>query len=171
LKNKITPKSIILNLEEIIIACAAFAMTIICSVNVFTRYVMHKPISWADEINICLLAWITFVGSAAGYKRNLHYGMDFILTRLPYNGRKVLRIIINILILLTCTFLTYHSFIFMINAKKVMSYTRLSYKYIDASAVVGFTSMTIYSAVYLYQAIKCPDKYNSRYNENGGNEK
>ena len=63
-------------------------MVLICTANVFGRYVFNHAISWADEVDICLLAWVTFVGAAAGYKRNRHYGMDFILTRLPEKAKK-----------------------------------------------------------------------------------
>lgn len=165
MKTKITPLWIIKNFEEIICAFAAFAMVLICTANVFGRYVFNHAISWADEVDICLLAWVTFVGAAAGYKRNRHYGMDFILTRLPEKAKKTLRIILNGVVAATCIFLTYHSFIFTVNAKKVMPYTRLPYKYIDASAVVGFASMTVYSIIFLAEAFAFPEKYNDRYDE------
>ena len=46
---------------------------------------------------------------------------------------------------------------------KVMPFSRLSYKWIDASAVVGFVSMTIYSTIYLIQAFAWPEKFDARY--------
>ncbi|QTQ11624.1 TRAP transporter small permease [Treponema parvum] len=162
---KIMPIWIIKNLEEMICAFAAFAMVLICTANVFGRYVFNHAISWADEVDICLLAWVTFVGAAVGYKRNRHYGMDFILVRLPGKEKKMLRIILNGIIAATCIFLTYHSFVFAANARKVMPYTRLPYKYIDASAVVGFASMTVYSIVFLIEAFAFPKKYKERYDE------
>jgi TRAP-type C4-dicarboxylate transport system permease small subunit len=165
LKTKITPVWILKNLEEIIASASIAAMLVICSCNVFARYLLHNAISWSDEVNICLLAWATFVGSAAAYKRNLHYGMDFIMTHMPDKGKFVLRICITAVIGATCAFLAYHSLIFTMKAVKVMPYTRLSYKYIDASAVVGFSSMTIYSVIYLIQSIVAPDKFKSRFHD------
>ncbi|QTQ16432.1 TRAP transporter small permease [Treponema parvum] len=162
---KITPVWIIRNIEEMICAFAAFTMILICTANVFGRYVFNHAISWADEVNICLLAWVTFVGAAAGYKRHRHYGMDFILTRLPRKAKKTLRIILNSIIAATCMFLTYHSFVFAANARKVMPYTRLPYKYIDASALVGFASMAVYSVIFLIETFAFPKKYNERYDE------
>lgn len=165
MKIKITPLWEIKNLEEIISATSISVMLVICFSNVVARYVFHDAISWADEVEVCLLAWATFVGSAAAFKRNLHYGMDFLIVRLPEKGKFAFRIGVIALIGATCGFLCYHSFLLTQNAAKVMPYSRLSYKYIDSSAVVGFASMTIYSIIYLVQSAKFPDKFNARFSD------
>lgn len=154
---------IIKNIEEIIATTAVVLMLLICSCNVFARYVLRSAISWSDEVCVCMLAWVTFVGSAAAYKRNLHYGMDFLIDHLSTGGKKILRIVITASITLSCAFLAWHSLRFTMNAVKVMPFSRLSYKWIDSSAVVGFTSMTIYSFIYLIQAFVRPEKFEKRY--------
>jgi len=165
LKTKITPLWVVKNFEEIIASTAIAAMLVICSCNVFARYVLKNAISWSDEVDICLLAWATFVGSAAAYKRNLHYGMDFLMSQMPEKSKQIVHIIITAIITTTCAFLAYHSWIFTSKAVKVMPYTRISYKYIDASAVVGFTSMAIYSIIYMVQACVAPNKFKARYQD------
>ena len=163
MKNKITVSLVIRNIEEIIATTAVVLMLVICYCNVFARYVLRSAISWSDEVCVCLLAWTTFVGAAAAYKRNLHYGMDFLMDHLPAGGKRTLRIIINLFIVVSCAFLAWHSLQFTMKAVKVMPFSRLSYKWIDASAVVGFVSMTIYSTIYLIQAFAWPEKFDARY--------
>lgn len=162
---RITPLYVLQHMEEIICGSSIAAMLVICSCNVFCRYILRQPISWADEIDICLLAWTTFLGSAVAYKRNLHYGMDFIINHVPKTVKRVMRAIITALICATCILITYESFIFTLNAQKVMPYTRFSYKWIDASAVVGFASMSVHSMYYLFLAIFHPSQFDARYIE------
>lgn len=157
------PLYVVTHIEEIICSSAIAAMLAICSCNVFSRYVLRNAISWADEVEICLLAWTTFVGSAAAYKRNLHYGMDFVINHVPRNIKRAMRFIITLLICATSAFLAFESCVFTLNAQKVMPYTRLSYKWIDTSAVVGFTSITIYSLVYLVWWFIHPGWFDARY--------
>ena len=164
-KGKNWPLFLVTHIEEVISSVAIAAMLIICSCNVFCRYALRNAISWADEVEVCLLAWTTFVGSAAAYKRNLHYGMDFVVNHVPRRARRILRLVITALIFATSAFLAYESFLFTLNVQKVMPYTRLPYKWIDASAVVGFASMTIYSAIYLCMGFVRPEQFDARYFE------
>ncbi|MCI8510607.1 MAG: TRAP transporter small permease [Lachnospiraceae bacterium] len=163
MKRTLGIKWILLNLEEILATAAITMMLLICSLNVFSRYVLRSAVSWADEVDICLLAWATFVGSAAAYKRNLHYGMDFLMDHLPKKGKRWLRISVTAIIGVTCAYLTYQSLFFTMKAVKVMPYSRLSYKWIDASAVAGFASMTVYSFFYLAEAFVKPELFKRRY--------
>ncbi len=164
-QEKKLPLFIVTHFEEIISSIAIAAMLVICSCNVFCRYFLRNAISWADEVEVCLLAWTTFVGSAAAYKRNLHYGMDFVVTHVPTKAKRAMRLMITALICATSVFLVVESFILTANAQKVMPYTRLSYKWIDASAVVGFGSIMVYSFVYLVWGFVHPAKFDARYFE------
>ena len=167
MKHKKDLRWLLLNIEEIISTVALTVMLIICSCNVVARYCLKDALSWADEVCVLMLAWTTFVGSAAAYKRNMHFGMDFIVDRLPGGGKKVLRMAINVILLAACGYLTYLSIDFTMKAVKIMPFSRLSYKWIDSSAIVGFASMTIYSLIYLIQGLTNPKKYQERYELSG----
>lgn len=163
MEHKKNLKWFVLNIEEIISTAALTAMLVICSCNVVARYCLKDALSWADEVCVLMLAWTTFVGSAAAYKRNMHFGMDFIVDRLPGGGKKILRLCINGILLAACGYLACLSIEFTMKAVKIMPFSRLSYKWIDSSAIVGFASMTIYSLIYLIQGFTSPEKYQARY--------
>lgn len=161
---------ILYNIEEIIATIALTIMLVVCSCNVIARYCLKDALSWADEVCVLMLAWTTFVGSAAAYKRNMHFGMEFVIDRLPYTGKKILRLFVTFMLIFVSGYLTYLSFGFTIKAVKIMPFSRLSYKWIDSSAIVGFASMTIYSVIYLIQGITNKEKYEKRYQIEGMDE-
>lgn len=158
---------ILSNIEEIIATVALTVMLVVCSCNVFARYCLKDALSWADEVCVLMLAWTTFVGSAAAYKRNMHFGMEFVIDRLPYGGKRILRLLVTLMLVFVCGYLTYLSFGFTAKAVKIMPFSRLSYKWIDGSAIVGFASMTVYSVIYLIQGITNREKYEERYQIEG----
>lgn len=151
------------NWEEVIVTFAVTIMLVICSYNVFSRYCLNMAISWSQEICIICLVYITFVGSAAAYKRNMHYGMDFLVDSLQYKAAYVLRVVLTFVLVVLFAYLTYISTNYTIIAKKLMDVTRLPYKIIDSAVVLGFGSMTIYSVIYLVQGIFYPEKFKNRY--------
>lgn len=169
-KQKLSPKWVLANLEEVIASVAIALMLIICSCNVFARYVLHNAISWSDEVCVCLLSWTTFVGAAAAYKRNLHYGMDFLIDHVPAGGKRALRIFITLCITGASIFLAWYSLQLTLKAVKVMPYSRLSYKWLDSAAVIGFTSMALHGLYYLIQAFAQPQKFEARFSPAGQEE-
>ncbi len=149
--------------EDIIAASALSVMLIVAIINVFFRYVLNSPITWAEELECICLVWSTFLGAAAAYKLNLHYGMDFLVDHLPFTGKLFLRRTITFICIILFGFLTVLAVQFCLKATKITAFFRLSYKVIDFSAVLGFASMTVYSVIYFIESFTAKDKYISRY--------
>ena len=61
---------VITHIEEIVSASALAMMLIAIFTNVVLRYFFRRPTSWADELAVIGMAYVTFVGGAAAYKRN-----------------------------------------------------------------------------------------------------
>lgn len=170
----------ILNNIEEIISCAAIAIMIVAiGANVLLRYLFRSPTSWADELALIGMAYVTFVGGAAAYKRNLHFGIDILVDRLPAKGKHILRSAMTFVFIILFAVMTYLGYDLTINAKKVMIYSGWSYKYMDAALPLGFLSMTIYSIKFFIMSIVKPAEFDKRYEnvyadddnlEEGGNE-
>ena len=154
---------VIKNLEEIV-ASAAFSLMILTAVyNVITRYVFSSPRTWAEELECICLVWTTFPAAAACYKKNLHYGMDFLVDKLPMNSKLILRRCITFICIFLFAFLFVISFKFMLAATKTTAFFRLNYRYIDLAAVLAFASMSIYSIIYFIESFTNPTSYAQRY--------
>lgn len=154
---------LISNIEEIISASAIAVMLTSIFVNVMLRYIFRSPTAWADELALICMAYVTFVGGAAAYKRNLHFGIDILVDRLPDKGKHIMRAFMTFVFIFLFAFMTYLGYDLTVNAKKVMNYSGWSYKIMDAALPLGFASMTIYSIKYFIMSIFKPEEFDKRY--------
>ncbi|MCE5244382.1 MAG: TRAP transporter small permease [Desulfobacteraceae bacterium] len=82
---------------EAFLAFLALGMSLLISVQVFSRYFLNHSLFWSEEIGRICLVWITFLGASAVYKRNGHLGLDFFVKFLPERVRFFLRLIVLVL--------------------------------------------------------------------------
>lgn len=64
--------------------------------QVFSRYVLNAPSSFTEELARFLLIWITLLGCAYAYRKNVHLGLDMIYTSANESYRKVMYFIIHL---------------------------------------------------------------------------
>lgn len=151
------------NWEDLLAAIFLSVMVLTAIFNVFTRYVLKSPFTWAEELECICLVWSTFTSAAAAYKKNLHYGMDFVVDRLPLKSKIQIRRCITFLCIFLFSFLLFLAVQFIGQVTKTTVFFRLSYRYIDFAAVVAFASMEIYSVLYFIESFRYPDRYAARY--------
>lgn len=151
------------NLEEIISSVALAGMVLTTTYNVILRYIFKNSQAWATELSILFLIWATFIGAAVCWKKNMHYGMDFVADHFSEKLRFQLHRGITLMCTLLFAFLFVIGLQFTLTATKTTAFFRLSYKFLDISAVLGFASMTIYSVIYFIQSIVHPDQFSRRY--------
>lgn len=156
-------KWFILHIEEIIAVIAISVMLCAIFLNVIMRYVFRDPTAWSDELSMICLAYVTFVGGASAYKRNLHFGIDILVDKLPIKGRMLLRQVINFAFIILFGYVTYLGYNLFAGAVKVMNYTGWSYKIMDAALPLGFLSMTIYAIYFFIQSFTDREAYKNRY--------
>lgn len=155
--------SVIGNLEELVAGTAlALMITVVC-VNVFLRYVFNNSQIFLSEFSLLCMSWATFLGMAAAYKRNMHFGMDFLSNHLSQKNRMRLRAFITLVLLVLFAFLAYVAWDFALTTTKYTPVAEIPYTWIDMAPALGFTSMTIYSVIYLIQYFVAPKKYLARY--------
>ena len=154
---------LISNIEELISCTALGIMLAAVFTNVMLRYLFRSPTAWADELALICMAYVTFLGGAAAYKRNLHFGIDILVDRLPAKGKHILRSLMTFVFIILFAVMTKLGYDLTITAKKVMIYSGWSYKIMDAALPLGFLSMTIYSINYFIMSIVKPDAFDKRY--------
>jgi len=156
-------KWLVLHIEEIISVTALAVM--LCSIfyNVLMRYCFRAPTAWADELSMICLAYVTFVGGAAAYKHNLHFGIDVLLDKLPKKIQLIVRQVTNLAFVVMFAYVTVLGYKLFDKAVKVFNYTGWSYKIMDAALPLGFLSMTIYATYFLIQSFVNKDAYMHRY--------
>lgn len=75
------------------------AMTAFVAWQVFCRYILNDSPSWTEPGAVLLMSWFIFLGAAVGVRENYHLGFDVLLYVLPRAGKRVLRMISDIVIL------------------------------------------------------------------------
>lgn len=74
------------------------AMTAFVAWQVFCRYVLNDSPSWTEPGSVLLMSWFIFLGAAVGVRENYHLGFDVLLYVLPKGGKRVLRMISDVVI-------------------------------------------------------------------------
>ena len=158
-------KWFVLHIEEIIACTALGVMLCVIFYNVMMRYIFRNPTAWADELSMICLAYVTFVGGAAAYKRNLHFGIDIILDKLPAGVRMFIRRLTNFVFIFLFAYATYLGWQLTAGAVKKFNYSGWSYKIMDVALPLGFLSMTIYAVYFFIMSFTNKEAYKKRYEQ------
>lgn len=142
------------NWEEMVCALSVAAMTLLCSAAIISRYAFRTGLAWSTDACNILLIYTSFTGAAAAYKRNMHFGMDFLTERLRPGWQFLCKIALDILLAGMFLFLFYLSAVYTAGSKKLMDASRIPYKYVDFAAVLGFGSMSAYALIFLLSDLK-----------------
>lgn len=151
------------NWEEVVTIIAVSLMFSVCCAAVIARYAFDYGIAWSTEIcDVCLI-YTTFVGGAAAYKRNQHFGMDFLTDRLKPKSRYAIKLFLYAVQILLFGYLLYLSVQYTASSRKVMDVSRIPYRDVDFAAVLGFGSMCIYSVIYFIMGLRDHDTFYKRF--------
>jgi TRAP-type C4-dicarboxylate transport system permease small subunit len=74
-------------------------MTAFVAWQVYGRFVLNDSPSWTEPGSVMLMSWFIFLGAAVGVRENNHMGFDVLLYVLPGGGKRVLRMISDLVIL------------------------------------------------------------------------
>src|SRR5215467_7282203 len=68
-------------LVEIPAALLVVAEVVILFAGVVSRYVLHSPLIWSDELASILFLWLAMLGSAVAFRRMEHMRMAMLVAR------------------------------------------------------------------------------------------
>ena len=140
-----TLKWILQNPMDAIAAIALSGSILITTMNAITRYTIQYTWNPGTDVVMLCFAYTVFCGSAAAYKRKMHYGIDLIVSALPACLERMVKMLCHLIMIVTLVFATYLSVDLMQHVGgKIMSNTKISYMWFDLSAVLGFAYMAVY---------------------------
>lgn len=97
-------------MEKYLAITLMFSMAIIVTVAVVFRYFLNSPLSWAGEVSVFLLIWISFIGGSLGLKYKSQASVTILTDYLPEKVQKVLAVIGHIFMLLFLFILLYFTY-------------------------------------------------------------
>lgn len=163
MKNKITLKTILTNLDAIITGVTLSICVVLVNANVLMRYFFNTPIHWAEEVVTSLFVWTVFIGSAYAYRKHSHLGVDILVNILPGKVKNVVKAVMSVVELLVLIMLTvissqyvYH-LIFSRSGKLKVVMTdllRIPKWWTGIAVPIGFGLSVIYSLYFMYKNVR-----------------
>ncbi|MDD6158198.1 MAG: TRAP transporter small permease [bacterium] len=163
MKNKITLKGILTNLDAIITGVTLSICVVLVNANVIMRYFLNSPIHWAEEVVTSLFVWTVFIGSAYAYRKHSHLGVDIVINMLPEKVKGIVKAIMSVVELLVLIMLTvissqyvYH-LIFSRSGKLKIAMTdllRVPKWWTGIAVPIGFGLSVIYSVYFMVKNVR-----------------
>ena len=94
-------------LLEVVAGLLIGAITVLVTVQVFSRYVLNDTPPWSEEVCRYLFIWASFLGACVAMGRASHLGVDSLVTRLPSGSREILRHAVTALVAVFCGLLVW----------------------------------------------------------------
>lgn len=79
--------------------------------QVFGRYVLNNPPTWAESLALLLILYVTLIAAAVGVRDAGHIGMESLLVLVPDKVRESIERIIHVLIALFGTAMVYNGWV------------------------------------------------------------
>ena len=65
------------------------------TIQVFSRYVLATPVSWADEVARYSMIWIVYLGAIVAVRRKAHTRIDFFVNLLPPRYARYVAVLVD----------------------------------------------------------------------------
>lgn len=96
-------------------------MTVVIFMQIIWRYVLLKPIPWAEELARYLFVWITYLGASVAVIEKSHTGVDLFTSLLPERMRKIASIVSYICCIFFVALVGYYSWTLALKVTKQRS--------------------------------------------------
>lgn len=103
-------------IEKYLAMVLMFSMMTVMALAVFFRYFLNSPLSWAGEVAIFLLTWISFIGGSLGLKYKTQASVTILLDIIPRRMKKYMEITGYLLILVFLAILLYYSYLWVFSS-------------------------------------------------------
>lgn len=113
--------------------------------QVLSRMIGVAFLVWTDEVIRIAVVWLTFLGSAVGVRRNVHFVIDLLVNALPPRASRIARTGIWGAVLLVVLILTWTGWqLAVIALGRVYPITRISQTWAFAAVPVGAILMFVF---------------------------
>ncbi len=87
-------------LLEIAICTILVALTTVVFSQVISRYFLHAPLSWSEELARFLLMWLAMLSAAYAFRTKSHFALRVIVERFPGTFQRVISIAVHLIVTL-----------------------------------------------------------------------
>ena len=87
------------------------AIVAVVAWQVFGRYILNSSPTWAENLALVLILYVTLIGAAVGVRDAGHIGMDSILVLVPDRIRDRIELLIHVLVCAFGVFMAYNGWV------------------------------------------------------------
>ncbi|MDR1732064.1 MAG: TRAP transporter small permease [Synergistaceae bacterium] len=144
-------------LEQIMICCAVPVMLVMGVLQIVSRFIIHAPIAWSEQLLTFLFIWTSYLGASLAVEGHNHFEVDLFMHFFKPAMRKILTLLGDFFILLFCLFMAYKGcFLFMRTANQSMAMLSISIRWLYLCIPVTAAGMSIHVLNHIVSV--CGDK-------------
>lgn len=142
------------------VAVAAIMLIILVALTfggVIMRYVVGRPLTWLEEVQLACMVWIVFAAGGAAFRTGNHVAIEILVDAFPAKLQKAMEYVIGIIIVLIIGYLFIQSIGFVklfISSGRSTSMLKIPYALIYGIAPVSYIIMLISYFYTIYDGIK-----------------
>jgi TRAP-type C4-dicarboxylate transport system permease small subunit len=130
------------NIQEFFSGVALTIVIASVCYGVVSRYILHQPATWANELATVMFTWVVFLGASAAFKHKMHIGIDLLVKSVPRKLRIVLVVTANVILLVFLGYVTISGVSFsIVSYKQPTSVLRIPKTFVFLAVPVGFGLM------------------------------
>ena len=95
------------NIEECIVAPLMALMSLLVFLQVVSRFVLHIPMPWIEELLRISFIWTIMLSASIGIKRKAHLGVSMVMEALPRRLQPLFFYFGTLVIIVTCSVFIY----------------------------------------------------------------
>lgn len=153
------------NLDIFIAVVALIVLVGLTSSGVVMRYVVGKPFTWLEEVQLFCMVWIVFGAGGAAFRTGNHVAIEMVVEMFPKPVQKVIGIIVDLVVLFVISYLFIQSIRFVgvfVSSERCTSILKIPYTLIYGIAPPSYLVMII-----SYFTSKKMNKYEEEIKEEG----
>jgi len=132
-----------------------FILVITVFLQIFTRFVLLKPLTWTEEVARFCFIWLIFMGASINVRKRAHFALELFSPKLPSGYRIFLRLLIHFLVGIFALSLSILGWIFFkVGINRMSPTVEISMAYIYAAIPLSGLFMLIYILEAIYKEIK-----------------
>lgn len=109
MKKESTLKTILGNLDIAVASIALIILIVLTFSGVIMRYIVGKPYTWLEEVQLFCMVWIVFAAGGAAFRTGSHVAIEMVVEMFPENVQKVIGYIIDIVVFVVIAYLFWNS--------------------------------------------------------------
>jgi TRAP-type C4-dicarboxylate transport system permease small subunit len=144
-------------LLEALVALVMGVLVIDVTWQVVTRFVLHDPSSWTEELATFLMIWVGLLGASVALKRGAHLGIDYFVSKLSPRKRAATEIFVFAVCALFSAFVLVGGGVALVRdvleQEQTSAALRIKMGYVYLALPISGFFLTLYSLEFLVQRV------------------